>query len=69
MKLIDFRHVAKQNVLLAEQGAGDEVSHGRVVHLCCIALGIKSTHALHLQIPSTFIHPTTGLVQPLRDLV
>lgn len=38
MKLVDFIHVAKQDVLLAEQGAGDEVSHGRVVHLCCIAL-------------------------------
>lgn len=38
MKLIDFRHVAEQDVLLAEQGAGDEVSHGRVVHLSRVAL-------------------------------
>lgn len=40
MKLVDFRHVAKQHVLLAQQVAGDEVSHGRVVHLCCVALEI-----------------------------
>lgn len=38
MKLIDFRHVAEQDVLLAEQGGGDEVSHGRVVHLSRVAL-------------------------------
>ena len=42
MKLIDFGHVAKQNILLAEQGAGDEVSHGGVVHLCRIALEFKN---------------------------
>lgn len=42
MKLIDFGHVAEQNILLAEQGAGDEVSHGRVVHLCRIALEFKN---------------------------
>lgn len=40
MKLVDFRHVAKQHVLLAQQVAGDEVSHGRVVHLRCVALDI-----------------------------
>lgn len=38
MKLVDFRHVSKQDVLLAEQCAGDEVSHSRIVHFCCIAL-------------------------------
>lgn len=47
MKLIDFRHVAEQNVLLAEQGAGDEVSHGGVVHLSRIAL------TLHRQMSPT----------------
>lgn len=40
MKLVDFRHVAKQHFLLAQQVAGDEVSHGRVVHLRCVALDI-----------------------------
>lgn len=38
MKLVDFIHVSKQDVLFAEQGAGDEMSHSRVVHLCRIAL-------------------------------
>lgn len=38
MKLVDFRHVAKQDDLLAQQGAGDEVSHGWVVHLSRISL-------------------------------
>lgn len=38
MKLVDLKHVSKQDVLLAEQGAGDEVSHGGVVHLCRVAL-------------------------------
>ena len=45
MKLVDFKHVAKQYVFLAEQGAGDEGSHGRVVHLCRIALGFNVTHS------------------------
>lgn len=63
MKLIDFRHVAKQNVLLAEQVAGDEVSHGWVVHLCCIALEfnitcITSTDPLNLHPPNDGIGPT-----------
>ncbi len=44
MKLVDFRHVAEQDVLLAEQGAGDEVSHGWVVHLCRIALQCDITY-------------------------
>lgn len=44
MKLVDFRHVAKQDVLLAEQGVRDEVSHGGVVHLCCIALEFNITN-------------------------
>lgn len=50
MKLIDFRHVAKQNVLLIQQGVGDEVSHGRVVHLCRITLqdNIAYTHSINL---------------------
>lgn len=38
MKLIDFRHIAKQNVLLVLQVAGKEVRQGRVLHLCRIAL-------------------------------
>lgn len=63
MKLIDFRHVAKQNVLLAEQVAGDEVSHGRVVHLCCIALElnitcITSTDSLNRHPPNDGMGPT-----------
>lgn len=38
VKLIDFRHVAKQDVLLVEQSAGDEGSQRRVVHLRRVAL-------------------------------
>lgn len=41
MKLVDFRHVAKQNVLLVLQAVGDEMSHGRVVHLGRIALQLE----------------------------
>lgn len=57
MELVDFRHVAEQDVLLAEQGAGDEVSHGRVVHLCCVALEfnityVTSTDSQNFQFPS-----------------
>lgn len=42
MKLINFRHVPKQDVLLALQSAGYEVSHGGIVHLCCITLNRTS---------------------------
>ena len=38
VELVDFWHVAKQDVFLVEQGAGDELSHRRVVHLCRVAL-------------------------------
>lgn len=41
MKLIDFRHIAKKNVLLVLQGVGDKVSHGRVVHLGRISLQLE----------------------------
>lgn len=44
MKLVDFWHVPKQDVLLAVQVAGDEVSHGRVVHLCRVALDFNIAH-------------------------
>lgn len=47
MKLIDFRHVAEQDVFLVEQVAGDEVSHGGVVHLRCIALRFGTTNQPH----------------------
>lgn len=61
MKLIDFRHVSKQNVLLAEQGAGHEVSHGRVVHLRRVALGFKMHLCQICRLGSPFgfpvIHP------------
>lgn len=41
MKLVDFRHIAKKNVLLVLQGVGDKVSHGRVVHLGRISLQLE----------------------------
>lgn len=44
MKLVDFWHVPKQDVLLAVQVVGDEMSHGRVVHLCRVALDFNITH-------------------------
>lgn len=49
MKLVDLRHVAKQDVFLAEQDAGDEVSQSRVVQLCCIALQLHITHVVSAQ--------------------
>lgn len=50
MKLIDFRHVAEQDVFLVEQSAGDERSHRGVVHLRCIALKFGITHTVCQQI-------------------
>lgn len=41
MKLVDFRHIAKKNVLLVLQTDGDKVSHGRVVHLGRISLQLE----------------------------
>lgn len=49
MELVDFRHVPKKNVLLAVQVAGDEVSHGRVFHLCCVALEFRITYITSIQ--------------------
>lgn len=41
MKMVDFRHIAKKNVLLALQGVGEKVRHGRVVHLGRISLQLE----------------------------
>lgn len=63
MKLVDFTHVAKQHVLLAQQVAGDEVSHGRVVHLRCVALEfLFFIIALRLCIQSKFNFPVIPTV-------
>lgn len=65
MKLVYFRHVAKQDVLLAEQGAGDEVSQGRVVHLCSVALEINITHITSADALSfTVIPPVNAGIGP-----
>lgn len=38
VEVVDFRHVSKENLLLVLQRGGDEVKHGRVVHLRGISL-------------------------------